>query len=541
MNPDSPIEDPANAEELHRLVLCEAFNNMKRGHSNKVIVSAKNGGEAILNRDLFILFSGMLRDLLSSVPQCPASSISSSIILPDLSVRTILQLQDLLAQGHCEDFTRLEDSKDLLDACRLFGIDIQRINYEPVLARGVDGSVEVEVSELDEEPGRTRRTVEKSRKEGKRIVFVSSFRRDSGNQTTAAEDEGQSRSGGGLSTVPNITIKKEVETEETVENSVENSVENPVENSVQTPGEDSEMEPVDPEPPAASVEVSASAEKVRNLPERKPTLSTLAAAPEKKGVTTPSLYSCEKCAAPQSDLLSLKKHLTTHFLAFFKKNYSKSYQGGKCLLCKSSINSIQKFFVHVSIIHDKLNDALKIKGMKELPPHSSAGKNKNLPPVQANPAPSPKTAIHSEVTSKNQRTTQSKLATTPGTSCPPPPPQTPVQNKSASTPASEKKPLETECNFDLKCQVCQQTMNSFHNLETHLCRHFTRELRESFSHLMDENKCKLCLNTFKQKQSLILHEGSHPYRRVLLSQVDHPSSPTLPQVSLDPMRIFFIE
>ena len=113
-----------------------------------MIVSAKNGGEAILNRDLFILFSGMLRDLLSSVPQCPASSISSSIILPDLSVRTILQLQDLLAQGHCEDFTRLEDSKDLLDACRLLGIDIQRINYEPVLARGVDGSVEVEVSEL---------------------------------------------------------------------------------------------------------------------------------------------------------------------------------------------------------------------------------------------------------------------------------------------------------------------------------------------------------------------------------------------------------
>ena len=92
----------------------------------------------------------------------------------------------------------------------------------------------------------------------------------------------------------------------------------------------------------------------------------------------------------------------------------------------------------------------------------------------------------------------------------PPPPTPSVQNKSPpvlSTP-SKKKSLDTECNFDLKCQVCQQTSTSLYHLETHLCRHFIRELHDSFSHLMNDNKCTICTNTFKQKHSLILHIGS---------------------------------
>lgn len=550
MNPASSSEDPENNDELHRIVLCEAFSNMKRGHSNKIIVSTKNSGEAILNRDLFILFSGMLRDLLSSVPQCPSSSFTSSIILPDLSVRTVLRLQDILAQGHCEDITKLEDSRDLLDACRLLGIDIQRIHYERVRGGGGEGSdeVEVDLTKLSEEPVIVRRSVEESKKEGKRIVFVSPVSEHAETETITAaaaavgDDEAQARPGGGSggsggpTLVPDINIKQEVNTE----------TETPVEKSVEKPEEDTVMKPVESEPPTPAEMATPADEQTKAVTESKPALPIFPPGPDGKGITKPPLlYSCEKCGVAQPDLLSLKKHLTTHFLTFFKNKYSKSYQASTnlCLICKSSIGSLQKFLVHVAIVHDKLNEVLKMKGMKVLPPHTLGGNNSPLAGSPAAPSKTPTRWLDVSSSSKNQKpTTQGKAATSPaastrsnspslspGLSMGPPTPQTPVQKKSPSvpsTPASEKKALDSECNFDLKCQVCQQSSANLHQLESHLCRHFIRELRDSFSHLIDDNKCTLCLNTFKQKHSLIMHIGcKHGKINDILRQKNLPVLP----------------
>ena len=65
----------------------------------------------------------------------------------------------------------------------------------------------------------------------------------------------------------------------------------------------------------------------------------------------------------------------------------------------------------------------------------------------------------------------------------------------------------SECNYELNCQVCNQSMRSLSLLEQHCCRHFMKELQDQFGGLIDGMKCTICNSIFKQKGSLLLHIG----------------------------------
>ena len=68
---------------------------------------------------------------------------------------------------------------------------------------------------------------------------------------------------------------------------------------------------------------------------------------------------------------------------------------------------------------------------------------------------------------------------------------------------------DVNCNFDAKCEVCGDKLNSFYHLEKHMvAKHFQKELEERVSHLIsdEENRsCKMCGDVYKYKSHLLMH------------------------------------
>ena len=86
-------------EDLHGIVLNSAFKSMISNPS-KLLVSTGDGIELSLNRNVLVLFSPLVRNILSSVPCCTVPTI----YLPDINTQTIIKLRDILNIGNSGDF-----------------------------------------------------------------------------------------------------------------------------------------------------------------------------------------------------------------------------------------------------------------------------------------------------------------------------------------------------------------------------------------------------------------------------------------------------
>ena len=70
---------------------------------------------------------------------------------------------------------------------------------------------------------------------------------------------------------------------------------------------------------------------------------------------------------------------------------------------------------------------------------------------------------------------------------------------------------DINCNFDAKCEVCGDQLNSFYHLEQHMVtKHFQKELEVRVSHLIsdEENEltsCKMCGDVYKYRSHLLMH------------------------------------
>ena len=71
-----------------------------------------------------------------------------------------------------------------------------------------------------------------------------------------------------------------------------------------------------------------------------------------------------------------------------------------------------------------------------------------------------------------------------------------------------KEPSTTKCNYDLKCEVCGKDFPVPSALQNHVITHFFSELSKRFENLYNGQTCRLCRETFKSKQGLILHIGN---------------------------------
>ena len=75
---------------------------------------------------------------------------------------------------------------------------------------------------------------------------------------------------------------------------------------------------------------------------------------------------------------------------------------------------------------------------------------------------------------------------------------------------SNKKPLTTKnCNFELTCEVCGKSQKTALALEIHVCAHFKKDLEKKVScYMTEDNRCKICGDSFKTKNGLVTHIGS---------------------------------
>ena len=68
------------------------------------------------------------------------------------------------------------------------------------------------------------------------------------------------------------------------------------------------------------------------------------------------------------------------------------------------------------------------------------------------------------------------------------------------SPKKIRKTSDDNCNYELKCEVCLKEFKFFNQLETHMVKHFSKEVEENVIDFMNgNNECKLCGDSFKHK------------------------------------------
>ena len=456
-------------DDLHKMVMKGAFEDFK-SRSETVVVN----GLIHINRNVLLLFSPFLRDIVSTIP---GLSDTSSIILPETSIKTIIKLQELLTTGGCSDAGDVKDAKELLETLQSLGVDITQLKYSRSNSTA-RSETEVELGDDDH----VQQSVENAVKAGKDVVFT--LKKTVSDEPESNENSSKSpihEESTTTSSSPTMQIKKErvfdAEEPSPTDVSTENSSPEPMDQDQQQHVQ--EKPEAQPQEPAQNPQeqVAAASENVKNQ--------------------------CEKCQKAFSNVNQLKHHYCGHFPSIIKKKFASSYKDQKCLECSRVFPTVEKVLLHLGIIHDKINIILKLKGLKELPPNSltNPGANNTKQQDVKNVSLIKRPLVINETPFKNSPSTP--VSSTPSTA---PPPKR-VSTSAPPTPALEKKSLDEECNFDLHCQVCNQKQNSLHSLEQHLSRHFMKEIQDKFSNLMDDLKCCLCHSVFKQKHSLVMHIG----------------------------------
>ena len=222
----------------------------------------------------------------------------------------------------------------------------------------------------------------------------------------------------------------------------------------------------------------------------------------------------------------LEHNVYVLFRGLLKKKYAELFEDNKCLICQKTFANSGRLLLHIGVQHDKINEILKSKGLRVLPPFmttvstpDSTAVSKTEPITsQANEPTRPELSVNTKpqvnfepapaAIVSNASTINTSTIPVPGPTNPTPPLSRPASptRPSAQTQENSQQDAST-CNYDLECEVCSQKQRSIQLLEQHCCRHFMKELQEQYVALMDGLRCTLCNNVFKQKHSLLLHIG----------------------------------
>ena len=189
------------------------------------------------------------------------------------------------------------------------------------------------------------------------------------------------------------------------------------------------------------------------------------------------LHYCRLC--PEKSYLTVNNLLCHYIYTHFSAEIETFIKHRVCKLCGFNGRKIE---IHVGIEHQKIKEILQ---------------SRNLWNADWKPKGSKKTTSKFLKSSKNVKTNNEglhdeNLVDEPGLS---------KRIQMAST--------DVNCNFDAKCEVCGDKLNSFYHLEKHMvAKHFQKELEERVSHLIsdEENRsCKMCGDVYKYKSHLLMH------------------------------------
>jgi len=498
--PPSATDTLASSEggatmDLHGVVLTQAFDSLLSGDS-RVLVVTSDRRQLSISHPILLLFSPLLRSALGSVKD----SSLPTIVLPEVSSATLMQLEDLLTSGK-STFPSLADCRAVLEASSLLGIPISSLvtgDQGPTLKINLGRQPELEANLFHAE--RRRRKVV--------LVCEDLMRGEQPTQNQPMETAQTKSREFRRATQPTPALQKSVLVKQ----------EPVAEEELNHSGR-----------PAVPGEAQAQGSKDNQCAEAESSVGENSAVEEKN--------KCEKCYKGFPSLTLLRYHYCSHFRGLLKKKYAELFEDNKCLMCQKTFANSGRLLLHIGVQHDKINEILKSKGLRVLPPFmtsvstvDSAAVSK-IEPMESEPtksAPSmldsstkttlstsvvPAPLITSSSTNNSSTITSTSAISTPDVPTIPTPPTGPA----ASSPASPSPPSvpsqensrqdSSSCNYDLECEVCSQKQRSIQLLEQHCCRHFMKELQEQYASLMDGLRCTLCNNVFKQKHSLLLHIG----------------------------------
>jgi hypothetical protein len=473
-------------EDLHGIVLKAAFRNLLANHQQLHLISAE-GVRLCFNQHLFLLFSPLLRSLLSSLPpEWKVQGEPLTILLPDTEATVVLRLSELLTTGSTSN-TGMKESQDVVQAAAELGISMSSLEGA--------GGVKVE-----------RKTIPSASSNNVNVTD-STKPVENENMVDTIMKNVQSIT----KTVPEapVVVKKEPGTDEL---STPNEVDKPSENILNKEPSVIDTTAQPPHPPIT--------------PNKTPTMEPAEASKE---------FQCKKCQKAFDNLMHLRSHYCLHFKMILKKKFNNLSPDNKCTECSKQpvFASSDRLLLHIGVHHRKIDEILKSKGInlpvnsQDLPmlkpskvevpsspvkPATVSVAPPSLPVVHTpDPTPAPVTPKPKVHISSTPRTLSSALNILDSSSNSSINKSTVSESNNSSLldEADSKKPEapETRVNCDLKCEVCNQEQKSINLLEQHCCRHFMKDLKDQYASLMDGGKCNICGNMFKQQHSLLMHIG----------------------------------
>jgi len=558
-------------EDLHGIVLNSAFKAMISNPST-VLVNTGDNLELSLNRNVLILFSPLIRNILGSVPCCT----TPTLYLPDITTMTIIKLRDILNKGISGNFWDVKESGGVLEAASALGIDMTRLHYGAERQSTPSGEILVNIDNIGNKSRQMKKVFDQKKIDGKEIVFISKSKvkksndnvADNKNPDVGKETSSENPARGKNPAVDPAQKATTAQVEKTHPNLASfstSSSQDPVSSSINTQA----SVQIKKEVHAMEDTPNGLEEPMEQLPTNSPVNSIITSS---MTTDTEDLKNqCEKCKKAFASMTLLRYHYCSHFRGILKKKFANLFHDNKCLECAKTFPNHGRLLLHIGVQHDKINEILKSKGIAELPPYSAtAAAHGGLdPPSEAEAAQQDAEAAGDDMENLDNQTSAtstrdvknvplfSALSAKPdairpslvvkttneiqtSTNLPKSSSLTSSLNdsikstssNSASAPTNPDTSLDknndstAECNYELECQVCDQKLKTISLLEQHCCRHFMKDLQDQYSSLMDGLKCNICYNSFKQKHSLLLHIGcKHGKINDILRQKNYAALP----------------
>jgi hypothetical protein len=153
------------------------------------------------------------------------------------------------------------------------------------------------------------------------------------------------------------------------------------------------------------------------------------------------------------EIVDLRMHYSRHYRTILNNLYAdKVKDGNRCFICNKAFKDINQVVLHIGAHHKKIDGVL--------------WEQKKI------------SIEDGEVTPKKKV----------------------VQNIVSKETASN-------CNYDLKCEVCGKESESLSKLWSHTGDHYLAQLMKRFAGLADGLNCRLCRTEFKSKNGLFSHIG----------------------------------
>ena len=437
--------------EGHAVVLQEAFASLT-GRAGGLQVQTKEGTLVTLNRDLLLLFSPVLRGLLSS-----SSLTDCLLVLPGISLTALLALAALLTRGKSR---HPATAAEVTEAASCLGIKMND------LAIPLDFDTNSESSTNDQQVEE-----EVKRKERKR------------NEEKLKEKE----------TRKALEHKKELERERERKIREEAAKAKEVEvKGIKRKSPENNSGVVEPQDAPSMVKRPAVA--------RPATLHCLVkdAKCTEQGKIFDSAYNLRYHYA---------KHARAALITRLKQFWPNSINNNTntCESCQVIFQNRDMLVFHIGAKHKEVDAILTRKGIPIPQEESVALQPQVLVSTLGNHAPSSEPVDAPAVAiSGTDHASPSPLSTNNVSGQHEQIPENLQQNLAASK-SSDKELV----NYELECQVCENTCSTLSQLHQHCTNHFIRNIQTKFSHLIAETgkQCLVCGYMAKSKSQVVTHLG----------------------------------